>query len=263
MAWGCPGGISEGAWLGSSMSANQPKPQRLCVADDLAPGATLACNAGQGHYLRHVLRLSAGDTVLLFNGRQGEWRAELLPGKAPAALIVREQVRPQTGGPDIDYLFAPLKRARLDYMVQKATEMGVARLRPVLTRHTTPDRVNLARMRANAVEAAEQCGLLRLPEVHAPEQLQSVVTGWDVARTLIFCDEAGRAGDPLARLGALGRGPLAMLVGPEGGFAADERALLSRQSFVVPISLGPRILRADTAAVAALALLNAALGDWR
>ena len=254
----------EGRWLGgSSMSEYQAKAQRLCVADDLAPGATLACSAGQGHYLRRVLRLSPGDAILLFNGRQGEWRAELLPGTAPAALIVREQVRPQTGGPDIDYLFAPLKRARLDYMVQKATEMGVARLRPVLTRHTTPERVNLMRMRANAVEAAEQCGILRLPELHAPERLQSVIAGWDVARTLIFCDEASRAGDPLASLGALSRGPLGVLVGPEGGFAADERALLARQSFVVPISLGPRILRADTAAVAALALLNAALGDWR
>ena len=125
MASGCPGGISEGAWLGSSMSANQPKPQRLCVADDLAPGATLACNAGQGHYLRHVLRLSAGDTVLLFNGRQGEWRAELLPGTAPAALIVREQVRPQSGGPDIDYLFAPLKRARLDNLGKGASGAAV------------------------------------------------------------------------------------------------------------------------------------------
>jgi 16S rRNA (uracil1498-N3)-methyltransferase len=245
------------------MSGYEVMAQRLFVADDLASGARLACSVGQSHYLRRVLRLAPGDAVRLFNGRQGEWRAELLPGKGPAALVVREQVRPQAGGPDIDYLFAPLKRARLDYLVQKATEMGVARLRPVLTRHTTPDRVNLARMRANAVEAAEQCGLLRLPEVHAPEQLQSVVTGWDVARTLIFCDEAGRAGDPLARLGALGRGPLAMLVGPEGGFAADERELLLRQPFVVPISLGPRILRADTAAVAALALLNAVLGDWR
>jgi 16S rRNA (uracil1498-N3)-methyltransferase len=238
--------------------------QRLYVEADLAAGAAVACTAEQANYLRNVLRLKPGEPILLFNGRDGEWRAALAEaGKRGAALLVEAQVRPQEVGPDIDYLFAPLKRARLDYMVQKATEMGVARLRPVLTRHTAPERVNLERMRANAIEAAEQCGILRVPQVHAPAKLERVVADWDAARTLIFCDEGNNANDPLATLARLRPGPLALLIGPEGGFAEAERELLSSKPFVARISLGPRILRADTAAVAALALLNAALGDWR
>jgi 16S rRNA (uracil1498-N3)-methyltransferase len=211
-----------------------------------------------------VLRLRPGDAILIFNGRDGEWRAELGEGgKRAAALVVGARVRPQEGGPDIDYLFAPLKRARLDYMVQKATEMGVARLRPVLTRRTMAERVNLERMRANAIEAAEQCGILRVPELHQPEKLANVVARWDAARTLIVCDEGSDARDPIVALGQLRPGPLAVLIGPEGGFDDSERELLSSKPFVVRISLGPRILRADTAAVAALALVNACLGDWR
>ena len=184
-------------------------------------------------------------------------------GKRATALAVRAQVRPQEGGPDIDYLFAPLKRARLDYMVEKATEMGVARLRPVLTRRTTPERVNLERMRAHAIEAAEQCGILRIPELHAPQKLERVLAGWDAARPLVFCDEDSEETCPFTALARLQPGPLAVLIGPEGGFDPAERELLSSQPFVTRISLGPRILRADTAAVAALALVNAALGDWR
>jgi 16S rRNA (uracil1498-N3)-methyltransferase len=238
--------------------------QRLFVEAHLSAGAAVACSAEQANYLRNVLRLKPGDPVLVFNGRDGEWRARLAgTGKRGAALSVDVQVRPQEEGPDIDYLFAPLKRARLDYLVQKATEMGVARLRPVLTRHTTPERVNMQRMRANAIEAAEQCGILRIPELHAPEKLERVVAGWDGARTLIFCDEGSEERDPLATLGKLRPGPLALLIGPEGGFAEAERELLSFKPFVTRIPLGPRILRADTAAVAALALLNAVLGDWR
>jgi 16S rRNA (uracil1498-N3)-methyltransferase len=238
--------------------------QRLYVEADLAAGAAVACTAEQANYLRNVLRLKPGEPILLFNGRDGEWRAALAEaGKRGAALLVEAQVRPQEVGPDIDYLFAPLKRARLDYMVQKATEMGVARLRPVLTRHTAPERVNLERMRANAIEAAEQCGILRVPQVHAPDKLERAVAHWDAARTLILCDEGNNANDPLATLARLRPGPLALLIGPEGGFAEAERELLSSKPFVARISLGPRILRADTAAVAALALLNAALGDWR
>ena len=237
---------------------------RLFVEARLAAGAPVACSAEQANYLRNVLRLGGGEPVLVFNGRDGEWRARLAEvGKRGAALIVEAQVRPQEGGPDIDYLFAPLKRARLDYLVQKATEMGVARLRPVLTRHTMPERVNIERMRANAIEAAEQCGILRIPEVHAPDKLERVVAGWDADRTLIFCDEGSGERDPLATLGKLRPGPLALLIGPEGGFADAERELLSSKPFVTCIPLGPRILRADTAAVAALALLNAVLGDWR
>jgi 16S rRNA (uracil1498-N3)-methyltransferase len=238
--------------------------QRLCVADDLAAGATVACTAAQANYLSNVLRLRAGDAILLFNGRHGEWRAELVKEKQRGiALQVRALVRAQDGGPDIDYLFAPLKLGRIDYMVQKATEMGVARLRPVLTQRTVQSRVNLARLRANALEAAEQCGILRLPELSPPEPLVSIVAHWDATRTLIFCDADAPVHDPLATLKALRPGALAVLVGPEGGFDEGERAFVLSKPFVVGISLGPRVLRADTAAVAALALVNTALGDWR
>lgn len=238
--------------------------QRLYVEADLGSGVAVTCTGEQANYLRNVLRLRTGEPILLFNGRDGEWRATLMDsGKRGATLRVDAPARPQEGGPDIDYLFAPLKRARLDYMVQKATELGVARLRPVLTRHTGPERVNVTRMRANAIEAAEQCGILRVPEVHAPEKLDRVVHEWDPARPLIFCDEGSDTTDPLAALGKLRSGPLALLIGPEGGFADAERELLSSKPFVARISLGPRILRADTAAVAALALVNAVLGDWR
>jgi 16S rRNA (uracil1498-N3)-methyltransferase len=148
-------------------------------------------------------------------------------------------------------------------MAQKATEMGVARLRPVMTRRTAPERVNLERLRANAIEAAEQCGILRIPQVHEPEKLDRALAGWDPSRTLVFCDEDAEEKDPLAALAKVSKGPLALLVGPEGGFDEGERELLSSQAFVLRMSLGPRILRADTAAVAALALVNAVLGDWR
>ena len=238
--------------------------QRLFVDADLGAGADVACTPAQANYLRNVLRLKPGDAILVFNGRDGEWRADIAEaGKRATALALKEQVRAQDGGPDIDYLFAPLKRARLDYMVEKATEMGVARLRPVLTRRTTPERVNAERMRSHAIEAAEQCGLLRIPEVHAPEKLDRAIAGWDAARPLVFCDEDNAESCPFTALARLEPGPLAVLVGPEGGFDPAERELLSSQPFVTRISLGPRILRADTAAIAALALVNAALGDWR
>ena len=238
--------------------------QRLYVDADLSGGTEVACTPAQANYLRNVLRLKPGEAILAFNGRDGEWRADVSErGKRATVLAVRGQTRAQEGGPDIDYLFAPLKRARLDYMVEKATEMGVARLRPVLTRRTTPERVNTERMRAHAVEAAEQCGILRIPEVHAPEKLDRVIAGWDAARPLVFCDEDSAETCPFTALARIEPGPLAVLIGPEGGFDPAERELLSRQAFVTRISLGPRILRADTAAVAALALVNAALGDWR
>jgi 16S rRNA (uracil1498-N3)-methyltransferase len=238
--------------------------QRLFVEADLAEAAVAACTSAQANYLKNVLRLKPGNRILVFNGRDGEWQAEMVDaGKRGASLLVRAQVRAQEGGPDIDYLFAPLKRARLDYLVQKATEMGVARLRPVLTRRTTPERVNVERMRANAIEAAEQCGILRIPEVSGPDKLETVVASWDAARPLIFCDEASEERCPFTTLAGLQPGPLALLIGPEGGFDESERALLSSKPFVTRISLGPRILRADTAAVAALALVNAVLGDWR
>ena len=238
--------------------------QRLYVDADLHEAALIACAPEQSNYLRNVLRLGRGDAILIFNGRDGEWRADLIEtGRRATSLRVVARIRLQESGPDIDYLFAPLKRARLDYMVQKATEMGVARLRPVLTRRTMPERINLDRMRANCIEAAEQCGILRVPELHAPEKLDGVLACWQTARSLIFCDEASEESCPLSALAHLQPGPLALLVGPEGGFDEAERTLLLAHPSVTAISLGPRILRADTAAVAALALVNAVLGDWR
>jgi 16S rRNA (uracil1498-N3)-methyltransferase len=238
--------------------------QRLFLQAALAEGTTVALSAGQANYVNNVLRLKEGDAILVFNGRDGEWRAGIADaGKRGASVRIGAQVRGQEEGPDIDYLFAPLKRARLDYMVQKATEMGVGRLQPVLTRRTTPERVNLERMRANAIEAAEQCGILRIPEVIAPRKLAALVADWDCGRALIFCDEQSEERCPFTTLARVRPGPLALLVGPEGGFDESERALLTSKPFVTSISLGPRVLRADTAAVAALALVNGVLGDWR
>lgn len=240
--------------------------QRVFVEGDLGEGQQVVATAEQTNYLCNVLRLKAGDGVLLFNGRDGEWRATLgSRSKRALTLDVREQARAQEGGPDVDYLFAPLKRSRLDYVVQKATEMGVARLRPVLTRRTVAERVNVERLRANAIEAAEQCGVLRVPEVLAPQKLESVLADWPEGRTLVFCDEDAEVKDPVAALRAAGASvtKVALLIGPEGGFDPAEREALIRRKGVVRLSLGPRILRADTAAVAALALLNATWGDWR
>ncbi len=246
------------------MAGSERTAQRLFLEDPLAAGERIACSPGQANYLLNVLRLGAGAEILVFNGRDGEWRAHLVDvGKRRCALECVAQVRPQSLGPDIHYLFAPLKHARLDYMVQKATEMGVARLQPVLTRRTIAARVNSERMRANAIEAAEQCGVLRVPEVAAPEPLEAVLQGWDPARALVFGDEGAEVASPLAALAPLEGRPLAVLIGPEGGFDPSEQAMLRKKSYAVAISLGPRIMRADTAAVAALALVNAALGDWR
>ena len=245
------------------MAVHDLTSQRLFVAFDLAAGAEVACLAEQAHYLRSVLRIADGTPLLAFNGRDGEWRAIARhDGKRGVVLHVETKSRPQVDGPDIDYLFAPLKRSRLDYLVQKATEMGVRRLTPVITRRTIAERVNGERMRANAIEAAEQCGVLRVPEVDIPRKLDDVLAGLDARRLLIFCDEAAVHANPIDVLRALPRGPFAVLIGPEGGFAPEERERLLAAPFVTAISLGPRILRADTAAVAALALVNVALGDW-
>jgi 16S rRNA (uracil1498-N3)-methyltransferase len=245
------------------MAIRNPSAQRLFLENELKEGLVIPCSREHANYLRNVLRLAASDQVLVFNGRDGEWCARLVEtGKRGCALQPVEQVRPQETGPDLDYLFAPLKRARLDYMVQKATELGAARLWPVLTRRTIAERVNVARMRANVIEAAEQCGILRLPELREPDRLERIVARWDASRPLVFCDESAEVKDPIAALRAVPRGPVAVLLGPEGGFSAEERALLLDKPYTVRLSLGPRVLRADTAAVAALALVNAAVGDW-
>jgi 16S rRNA (uracil1498-N3)-methyltransferase len=245
------------------MSGYDFRTPRLYVAAALAEGADVVLDRAQGHYLGTVLRLKPGDGVLVFNGRDGEWVATLAMTKRAATLAVGAQTRPQTPPADLHYLFAPLKTARLDYMVQKAVEMGASRLQPVLTRHGQIARVNMQRMRANAVEAAEQCGILSLPDIAEPVALGRLLGDWEPGRRLVFCDEGAEATNPLVVLSGLPRSPLAILIGPEGGFADDERALLLRQPNVVRLSLGPRILRADTAAVAALAVVQTALGDWR
>jgi 16S rRNA (uracil1498-N3)-methyltransferase len=237
---------------------------RLYVDAALAEGASVALAREAANYLINVLRLKAGNEVLLFNGREGEWRARLeLAGRKAAKLEVVERVRAQTASNDLHYLFAPLKHARLDYMVQKAVEMGASLLQPVITQHTQVARVNTERMRANVVEAAQQCGILTLAEVTEPLPFTRALDALATARLLIFCDEDAEVTDPIA---ALKQAPphrgFAVLIGPEGGFSDDERELLLRRTNVLRLSLGPRILRADTAAVAALAVVQAVLGDW-
>jgi len=239
---------------------------RLHVAGPLAEGARIALDRDQANYLLAVLRLDAGAAVLVFDGTSGEFRARVEPtGKRGADLVVEERTRPPPPVPDLLWLFAPLKHARLDYMVQKAVEMGVGRIRPVITRHTQATRVNVERMRANVVEAAEQCGVLHVPPVEAEERLDRVLDRFpedEPGRRLIFCDEGEDTTNPTATLTALGRGPVAVLIGPEGGFAEEERRRLRALPFVTPIPLGPRILRADTAAVVALTMIQATIGDW-
>jgi len=233
---------------------------RLFVAAGLVAGAEVPLDRNQTNYLRNALRLREGGEVLVFNGRDGEWRARVAPAsRREGLLLVGEQHRPQTAASTLSYAFAPLKHARLDYMVQKAVEMGAGRLTPVITRHTQVARVNVERMRANAIEAAEQCGILSVPAIDAPVELESWLSR--LVGIIVFCDEEGDAGDPIAALRNLPADPITVLVGPEGGFAEDERRALRARATTVRISLGPRILRADTAAVAALALIQAVRGD--
>jgi 16S rRNA (uracil1498-N3)-methyltransferase len=240
------------------------KLHRLYVKFPLHAGAEIALDDEQAHYLLNVLRLKQGDKLLLFNGNDGEWCARLSAiSKKKAQALLEHQTRAQEEGPDLHYLFAPLKRARLDYMAQKATEMGASVLRPVITRRTVAEKVKTSRLVANTIEAAEQCGILRVPEVREPEKLANVLGDWDATRLLIFADEVAPSSSPLEALSAQDPRPLALLIGPEGGFEPEERAALLAKPYVLPISLGPRVMRADTAAVAALALVNAALGDWR
>jgi len=242
---------------------------RLYVDAALHERASVPLSLSQAHYLNNVLRLNAGDGVLVFNGRDGEWRGTLAGEKRSLALAIAERTRPQPSTLNLHYLFAPLKHARLDYMTQKAVEMGASRLQPVLTRHAQVARLNLERMRANAIEAAEQCGILTLPDIRAPLSLERMIAELEPDRLLVFCDETADVKDPVAALTQARKArqghalALAVLIGPEGGFAQEERAALLKLPNAVRLALGPRLLRADTAAVAALALVGAVLGDWR
>ncbi|MBR0841926.1 16S rRNA (uracil(1498)-N(3))-methyltransferase [Bradyrhizobium liaoningense] len=245
------------------MPSHDFRAPRLFVDAPLAQDARVELDRDQSNYLGNVLRLAAGAEVLAFNGRDGEWQAAIEGRKRPDGLVILQQTRPQDRLADLAYVFAPLKHARLDYMVQKAIEMGAATLQPVLTRFTQASRVNTERMRANVVEAAEQCGILSLATVAEPVALERFLSQRAADRLLIFCDEAAEVANPVESLqGARGAGGIDVLIGPEGGFAEEERALLLRQPRILRLALGPRIMRADTAAVAALALVQAVLGDW-
>jgi 16S rRNA (uracil1498-N3)-methyltransferase len=242
---------------------------RLYVAGALQAGGTVALDRERAHYLGNVLRLKAGAAIALFNGRDGEFAARIAEiGKTKASAAVMQRLRPQPAPPppaaDLWLLFAPLKRAPIDYLAQKATELGVTLLWPVVTRHTAVDRVNLHRLRANAVEAAEQCGGLNVPEVREAAPLERVVAGWPKDRLLYVCAEKGRAGPLAAAAGRHPRdAPAAILTGPEGGFHDAELDALRLLPFVTPVALGPLVMRADTAALAAVAVYHAAAGNWR
>jgi 16S rRNA (uracil1498-N3)-methyltransferase len=239
---------------------------RLWVTDNLAEGARAALSAEQVHYLSNVMRLRAGDEVLAFNGRDGEWRARLEPtGKRSASLAIVEQTRIQASGPDLDLVAALVKRARLETIVEKAAELGARRVQLAITERTNADHANVARLSAIAVEASEQTGRLDAPEVLAPVKLARLLESWPADRALMFCDEAGEAPPALEALLAQGAAasPWAILIGPEGGFSPRERELIRAHPVAVAVSLGPRILRADTAAISALTLWQAARGDLK
>ncbi|MQX37316.1 16S rRNA (uracil(1498)-N(3))-methyltransferase [Roseospira navarrensis] len=261
--------------LAATLDALAPAPPcghgpRLFVGEaDLGPAALVTLDAPQAHYLRSVMRRGPGDAVVLFNGRDGEWLARLeAVAKAAATARCTDQLRPQ---PDADpdaapwLLFAPLKRGPVDLLAEKATELGAARLQPVMTRFTTAARVNATRLRAHAVEAAEQCRRLSVPQVADPIPLPRVAEGWPAGRRLFVLAEHGRAVPATAAFAAAAdaTAPAALLVGPEGGLADSELDALAQLPFVTPVRLGPRILRAETAAIAGLALWQAVAGDWR
>lgn len=238
---------------------------RLYVKHPLGPGQPVAMAQDQAHYLFNVMRLGVGDNVALFNGVDGAWRAVVRDAaRRGGTLECLDQCAPQRDPPDLWLLFAPVKKARTDFIVEKATELGAARIIPVQTRFTNAERVRTDRLQAHAVEAAEQCGATFVPEVAELARLDRLLAGWDAgsdgARRILWADESPEA--PGAAFAALAPGPWAVLIGPEGGFAEAERTRLRTLPFVTPVSLGPRILRADTAAVAALALWQARLGDW-
>ena len=233
---------------------------RLYVEHPLGEGQSVPLSRDQAHYLFGVMRLSKGDTVALFNGQDGEWAAQVVDaGKRGGALECSAPIRPQGAPPDVWLLFAPIKKARTDFIVEKAVEMGVARICPVQTEFTNSERVRRDRLQAHATEAAEQCGATWVPEVSEIDRLDRVLASWQPGRNLMFCDE-GLAGSGAALSGT--KESWAVLIGPEGGFSDTERSRLNGLDFAHAVSLGPRILRADTAAVAALTLWQMTLGDW-
>mgnify|MGYP001828233631 CR=1 FL=1 len=246
------------------MARSQGRVPRLYCKQTLGARSELTLPREASHYLVTVLRSGDGAEVRLFNAIDGEWRCVISHANRKAARVsCDERLREATPPPDIDYLFAPLKSARLDYLAQKATEMGARQLRPVITRHTVADKVNLDRMRANAIEAAEQSNMVYVPDVAEPEKLKDVLASWPDDRILIFCDERAGQANPVDALKQVKPGPIALLLGPEGGFSEEERDMILAVPDVVALSLGPRIMRADTAAVAVLALVQSVLGDWR
>lgn len=244
----------------------QRRAPRLYVTAGLTSGGQVELEPGQAHYLRSVMRCAPGAAVAAFNAADGEWLCRVAElGKGEARLIVENQLRraEPTGDPDLWLIFAPIKRARFDWLVEKATELGVAALVPVWTARTQVERLNLDRLRAHAVEAAEQSERLSVPELRSPVRLEQVLAAWPAERRLMMCDESGK-GEPLSQAAArLPPGPMALLVGPEGGFDETELDAVGNLSFVTRIGLGPRVLRAETAALAAVAVLQAIAGDWR
>ena len=237
--------------------------QRLFIDVPLSKGAVHEATREQYNYLVNVLRFEEGHAVLVFNGRDGEWKAELsFPTRKRLLLIATEQARPQPAPCDLHYLFAPLKVGRLDYLVQKAVEMGAGLLQPVMTQHVQGKLGSLDRVRANVIEAAEQCGVLGIPDVAEPRKLTDLLENWPQDRRIIFCDEGDAGQNPLPILSRIEEKKHALLIGPEGGFSDEERRLFHGLDFVTAIPLGPRILRADTAAVAAMAIVQATVGDW-
>lgn len=235
---------------------------RLYVSSDLSPDAAVAPTLDQSRYLTQVMRLGVGDDLLVFNGRDGEWRATVLEVlKKGVILKAQEQTRPQIFGPDLELIVAVVKKARVETIVEKAAELGVRRVRLVITRRTNTDRIRLDRLDAIAEEAAEQTGRLDVPTVDDPVKLEAVLDGWESGRRLMFCDETGGA-PAMGALTAAGPGPWAILIGPEGGFSPEEGERLRALPYATAVSLGPRILRADTAAITAMSLWQAAVGDW-
>ncbi len=237
---------------------------RLYVEAQLTEGARVEASEGQAHYLLHVMRARTGSRVSLFNGTGGEWLASILEsGRRECVLECERQTRQQQGTPDLWLCFAPIKKTPADYLAQKATELGVSALQPVFTRRTVVSRVNTGRLHANAIEAAEQSDRLTVPDVREPLPLEKLLASWPAGRQLMFCDETGEAPPIKEALAASSKSACAVLTGPEGGFDEVERERIRSQAFVTPVSLGPRILRADTAALAALSVCQALAGDWR